>query len=224
MVRSHAGPWRSGGREWRRGGTPPTTTRDRGRPHDVRVTVTAGFRAIGNRDPGVRARAKHRRRAPGTGARGRPDGATRVLLRPARPDGAPCRRATPSYISVPPAGACARADVAGRRGRRVQSQPGSNGSYPFDTMGGVVAAASSVLAVGTRRGRPMAPVVARPGPIYVVVHENAHQWFGDRRRWRTGVTRVSEGFVLGQWRWSGAARQPTGNWRLFRAAWDDHAH
>ena len=200
--------------------------------YDVRVTVAEDLEAIGN---GIlvsrHTHAKHTRHATRTWHWREADPMAphasffvvgQLDLTRTRVDGHPV------VTAVPPAGGrvvrYAAADVA-RTPEVVAFEARQFGSYPFDAMGGVVAAAGSVPAVGNQTRPVYARRSWRDGPnIYVVVHENAHQWFGDSvsvENWRDSW--LSEGFASwAEWRWSERHGDGDGR-RLFRAAWDDHA-
>ena len=84
------------------------------------------------------------------------------------------------------------------------------GPYPFDALGGVAPAADFGFALENQTR----PVYTRGfwsggSNIYVVVHELAHQWFGDSvavRNWRD--IWLNEGFAtFTTWLWSETARR-----------------
>jgi aminopeptidase N len=93
------------------------------------------------------------------------------------------------------------------------------GSYPFDSVGGVVPAVTLGYAL-ENQGRPVyGRDVFRYGTArYVVVHELAHQWFGDRvalRRWKD--IWLSEGFATySEWLWEARQGGRTPQRRLLR--------
>jgi aminopeptidase N len=79
------------------------------------------------------------------------------------------------------------------------------GEYPFEAQGGVVTAAGLGFALENQTRPVYPPDFFRGGSnVYVVVHENAHQWFGDSvsvAKWRN--IWLNEGFAsYAEWLWS----------------------
>jgi aminopeptidase N len=80
------------------------------------------------------------------------------------------------------------------------------GPYPFEAMGGVAAPPDGIGFALENQTRPVygAKFFSRGSNPYVVVHENAHQWFGDSisvRDWRD--IWLNEGFAAyAEWMWS----------------------
>ncbi|GAA1139739.1 M1 family metallopeptidase [Nocardioides aquiterrae] len=99
------------------------------------------------------------------------------------------------------------------------------GAYPFHATGGVATVARTPFAMESQTRPVYSRGFWRDGPnVYVVVHEIAHQWFGDSvsvEAWRDSW--LTEGFAsFFEWRWSETHGAGTGR-QLFDAAWDEHA-
>ncbi|MEU4724408.1 M1 family metallopeptidase [Nonomuraea dietziae] len=87
----------------------------------------------------------------------------------------------------------------------VEWLAGNFGRYPFRSMGGSVTSALPGFALETQTQPVYDPRFFRAGPdTYVVVHENAHQWFGDSvavKDWKH--IWLNEGFATyAEWMWS----------------------
>jgi aminopeptidase N len=101
-------------------------------------------------------------------------------------------------------GGAARASVE-RTGEIVDWAAGIFGPYPFETAGGYVAQTTARFALESQTRVFYSPAFfVRGSNLYVVVHENAHQWFGDSvsvASWRH--IWLNEGFATyAEWLWS----------------------
>ena len=172
---------------------------------DISITVPQG-------PAGDRQRASPRARGPRAAARRR-TGAPTSRWRRTSPSSPPAR----SPWTRAPAGACrgtsrcrsrlharTRADAMTLMRRTpgvVHWLASELGAYPFSTTGGVSTALSPGFALENQT-RPTYPMVG-PAAVGLLVHELAHQWFGDSvsvARWRD--IWLNEGAAtFMEWRW-----------------------
>jgi aminopeptidase N len=94
----------------------------------------------------------------------------------------------------------------------IEFESGLFGPYPFEAQGGVVPSTGLGFALETQT-RPIysSKFFTRGANMYVVVHENAHEWFGDAvsvHKWRN--IWLNEGFAsYAEWLWSEAKGEGT---------------
>ncbi len=107
----------------------------------------------------------------------------------------------PNYIAVDPTVTTSPADPVHRTPEIVSSLAGSFGPYPFSVTGGIVDNASFVGYALETQTKPLYP---RPPFLDLVVHELAHQWYGDSvtpGSWRD--VWLNEGFATyAEWLWT----------------------
>ncbi|MDF1602789.1 M1 family metallopeptidase [Nocardioides sp. YIM 152315] len=98
---------------------------------------------------------------------------------------------------------------------------GELGDYPFSTVGGVTTSLPVGFALENQT-RPTYPYLGDgPGAVPTVVHELAHQWFGDSvalRRW-SDIWLNEGAATFFEWRWAEATTGASGADRL-RASYD----
>ncbi|MGW7268610.1 M1 family metallopeptidase [Streptomyces sp. NPDC054842] len=168
--------------------------------YDVAVTVPAGLRAVSNGEPGKETAGKGRRTFRWHTAE--PMASYLAFLGIGRYD---VRRTTtksglPLYVAVDPARAAASAKVLRRLPEILAWQEDAFGPYPFSSAGAVVDDADGVGYALETQNRPVFPGAPDLGTL---VHELAHQWFGDSvtpKTWRDMW--LNEGFATyAEWLW-----------------------
>ncbi|WP_343448738.1 M1 family metallopeptidase [Micromonospora oryzae] len=178
---------------------------------DVSVSVPTGVEVVSNgvqprpplAEPGNRTRWGWRSATPGATylaflAIGQYD-----IVTDTAPNGQPVVNAYSTTLGA--LGPAARASI-GRTAEIVDWESGIFGPYPFEAQGGVAAPANSIsFALETQTRSVYGPGFWRRGSnTYVVVHENAHQWFGDSvsvADW--SQIWLNEGFAsYAEWLWS----------------------
>jgi aminopeptidase N len=175
--------------------------------YDVAITVPTGLTAISNGilvgEPVARGG-----RTTWTWRHGRPMASYLVLLAVGRFD---IRRSTtstglPILDAVDPAiGDAADAELA-RQGEIIDVLSDAFGPYPFEAAGAVVDVIPPVVALETQTRSLYSAEIFTSGEdgTWTVVHETAHQWFGDSvslRSWQD--VWLNEGFATyAEWIWS----------------------
>jgi aminopeptidase N len=179
--------------------------------YTVRMTVPAGLTAVGN----GRLLAHYTRGGKATFVwrENRPMSSYLATITLGRFDVAQSRTGDgiPVYVAIDPREAAARANLA-RIPEIIAFEQSVFGRYPFDTVGGIVDHAGFV---GYSLESQTKPNFDRAPSLGTVVHELAHQWFGDSvtpARWQD--IWLNEGFATyAEWLWTehsgGATAQQT---------------
>ena len=126
------------------------------------------------------------------------------------------RTGIPVYLAVDPREAAAAQPALARLGDIVDYQQSVFGPYPFGTVGAIV---DDAHFVGYALETQTRPVFDRAPSVPGLVHELAHQWFGDSvspGRWQD--IWLNEGFATyAEWLWSEHSGGPTARQLLDRA-------
>lgn len=114
----------------------------------------------------------------------------------------------PTYVAVDPREAAKAAPALAKLPQIVAYEESVFGRYPFDTVGAIVDHAHNVeYALETQTK----PVFDRAPPVTGVVHELAHQWYGDSvslTRWQD--IWLNEGFATyAEWLWTAHTGGPS---------------
>ncbi|WP_175437054.1 M1 family metallopeptidase [Streptomyces hawaiiensis] len=168
--------------------------------YDLTVTVPQGLRAVSNGE--LRSERTARGRTTFVWHSGEPMASYLATLAIGRFDISRSRAGDgpPVYTAVDPAEAAASRAVLGRIPEVLRWAERRFGPYPFSTAGAIVDRAPDVGYALETQSRPVFP--GAPG-ITLLVHEFAHQWYGDSvtpKSWRDMW--LNEGFATyAEWLW-----------------------
>ncbi|GAB79431.1 putative metallopeptidase [Austwickia chelonae NBRC 105200] len=144
------------------------------------------------------------------------------ITRGTTPSGIPWLNAVSSRDT--PETRSARKDLA-RNPEVIEWLASQFGEYPFTTTGGVISDIEFGFALETQ-SRPIYSQSFWDGGdrnISVIVHEQAHQWFGDSislKNWKD--IWLNEGFASwAEWRWEETKGELSGN-QIFKQQYDEH--
>ncbi|MEU6685148.1 M1 family metallopeptidase [Streptomyces sp. NPDC046832] len=167
--------------------------------YDLTVTVPEGLRAVSNGE--LRSETTARGRTTFVWHTGEPMASYLATLAIGRFDISRSRAGDlPVYTAVDPAEAAASRPVLGRLPEVLRWAERRFGPYPFATTGAIVDSAPSVGYALETQSRPVFPGAP---DLPLLVHELAHQWYGDSvtpESWRDMW--LNEGFATyAEWLW-----------------------
>ncbi|MET7450767.1 M1 family metallopeptidase [Streptomyces sp. NPDC005574] len=168
--------------------------------YDIAVTVPEGLQAVSNGELTSRTTARHRTTFRWHTAQPMASYVATVAVGRYEITRSTTRDGVPVYVAVDPRRAKAsRAVLAGIPGIMRWAQ-GVFGPYPFSSTGAIVDRADGLGYALETQNRPVFPDVPDTGTL---VHELAHQWYGDSvtpRTWRDMW--LNEGFATyAEWLW-----------------------
>ncbi|MFI6206868.1 M1 family metallopeptidase [Streptomyces sp. NPDC051041] len=168
--------------------------------YDISVTVPRGLRAVSNGEPRGETSARGRTTFRWRAAEPMASYAATVAIGDFAVRRTTTGRGLPVYVAVDPRQAAAARAVLARIPDVVEWAEDLFGPYPFSATGAIVDRAGDAGYALETRDRPFFP--GAPGPR-LLVHELAHQWYGNSvtpRTWRD--TWLNEGFATyAEWLW-----------------------
>ncbi|MET9441521.1 M1 family metallopeptidase [Streptomyces sp. NPDC006610] len=175
--------------------------------YDITVTVPEGLRAVGNGE--LRGETTRRGRTTYAWHAGQPMASYLTTVAIGRFD---VERGMagghPSYVAVDPEEAEASRAVLGRLPEVMEWAQRNFGPYPFDSTGAIVERAADAGYALETQNRPVFPGAP---DVVLLVHEVAHQWYGDSvtpKTWRDMW--LNEGFATyAEWLWQEDHGGPT---------------
>ncbi|PKV86455.1 M1 family metallopeptidase [Streptomyces sp. TLI_146] len=170
--------------------------------YDMRITVPAGLKAVSNGE--LKSTVTAGGRTTFTWHTGEPMASYAATVAIGKYDVEPSKTPSgiPVYTAVDPAARKETAGVVAQLPEIVEWAKENFGPYPFSSTGVIVAPEGSAEYALETQNRPVIP--ADQFDTETLVHELAHQWFGDSvtpKRWKDMW--LNEGFATyAEWLWS----------------------
>ncbi|MBT2415806.1 M1 family metallopeptidase [Streptomyces sp. ISL-12] len=168
--------------------------------YDIAVTVPEGLRAVSNGEPAGERTADGRTTSTWRTSEPMASYLATVAVGEWRVDRSRTADGLPVFTAVDPTQAAASEDVLERIPEVLDWAGDLFGPYPFSSAGAIVDRPSDVTYALETQNRPVFP--GAPG-IVLLVHELAHQWYGDSvtpKTWRDMW--LNEGFATyAEWLW-----------------------